>query len=450
MVKVDRTLYPLVLVSIQIILIALASSFIAIDIVYTGNPYYFLLEEDYSQGIDIAYAVCIHRDVVYVVGSTGYRMFIDGVSISNGSRLFSWRSDWIGELYDCIIVNSSLFVVGVKKNDYGVNRWFIGLFDTELNLVMWRESHDNGVALSIAYGYGYLYIAGYGSIVANNYSDIVWIVERVNRDDIYEYIYVVSNPSRGGDIASAIEVNPVSGDIWVVGTNGGKRTWRIEVYNRDLVHISSRDLEVPNYPYSIVFNSLGNAYIAGTSHVAKINRDLNIIEKIGIGGAIKKATLYNDTHLVLVIQHSDEYGIQNHYIYILDDDLDIVDTMCVTCGRNYSAYIDRGRVALMGRELYVAGYGARSSGRYLMNTFIIVYAVSIPEDLRIIHKAISGDNVFNAIAISLVLVVVAGLCFVVFRKKRSNNRKMGKRKSMKKKDKFVLMKMLKSGDSYEL
>ncbi|MEM4682287.1 MAG: hypothetical protein QXR37_02930, partial [Ignisphaera sp.] len=59
-------------------------------------------------------------------------------------------------------------------------------------------------------------------------------------------------------------------------------------------------------------------------------------------------------------------------------------------------------------------------------------------------------NVFNAIAISLVLVVVAGLCFVVFRKKRSNNRKMGKRKSMKKKDKFVLMKMLKSGDSYEL
>lgn len=379
------------------------------------------LEKNYSEGVDIAYATCVYSDIIYVIGSINYHMFIDGISIYNNSRLFYWVSNWVGELYDCIVINSSLFVVGVKRANNDINKWFIGLFDAKLNLVAWRESYDQGAALSITYGNGYLYVSGYADTIANDHNDIGWIVEKVSINNIFNYTYVASNPSSGSDIASVIGINSISGEIFVVGINADRRTWRIEVYDENLMLLKSKNLNIPNYPYSIVFDSTGNAYISGTSTVAKVNKNLDIVAKADIGGVIAKMVLYNNSHLVLVTQHSDKLGIQRHYVYILDDDLDIVDVLCTTCSKDYPAYVDRGKSVLIGREFYIAGYGI-SSNRYRKDTFVILYSIKIPEKLTIIHRAKSDDKSFKFVIASLAVIAIAGI-YLVKKKKIAKNKK---------------------------
>lgn len=384
--------------------------------------------ENPSEGIDIAYAVCISDDALYVVGSSGYRMFIESVSISNNSRLFSWVSNWVGELYDCVAVNSSIFVVGTKREG-GVGRWFVGVFDEMLNLVSWRESYSGAAALSISYGNGHLYIAGYGSAAAEGRGDIFWIVERVDVKNISNFIYAVSNPSGGSDIASAVGVNPATGEVWVVGTEGDRRTWRVEVYDENLGLIASRDLGLPNYPYSIDLDSSGNAYVVGTSHVVKIGRGLEVVAKAEVGGT--KAVLYNDSHLILVAQHSNELGFQSHYIYVLDSDLDVVGVLCATCGRNYSVYADRGRAALAGRKLYAAGYGI-ASGRHVGDSFIVLYSIQIPESLPVVHRAGGGGNtvdikVLLAIAVASVAATALAIRFARGGRKVARSRRAKKK-----------------------
>lgn len=359
-----------------------------------------------SEGIDIAYAVCIYNDVLYVVGSTSYHMFIEAISVSNSSRLLSWVSNWVGELYDCVVVNSSLFVVGTRREGEA-GRWFIGVFNEKLGLVTWRESYYGIAALSASYSSGYLYVAGYGATVVEGYRDVFWIIEKVEVGNISSSIHTISNPSRGSDIASAVGVNPATGEVWVAGTDGDRRTWRIEVYDEYLRLIASRNLDIPNYPYSIEFDLAGNAYIAGTSHVVKIGKGLEIVARAEVGGT--KAVIYGENHLILVSQHSNRFGFQSHYIYVLDDDLDVVSALCATCDKNYSVYADRGRIAIANGRLYIAGYGVDSISRYGGDSFIVLYSIQIPEGLPIVRKVEGGSKSLDTVVFLVVIFCISML-----------------------------------------
>lgn len=375
------------------------------------------LEEDGSRGIDLGYGVCVDDDVIYVVGSASYYMYIAGFSISNGSKLFSWLSEWMGELYDCIFINSSLFVVGVKKFD-DVSRWFVGVFDRELNLLRWRESYDRAAALSLVYSQDNLYIAGYRKVsLVDGFDDIGWVIEKVDINNISNYVYVVSNPSIFSDIASAISVNPVDGSIWVVGSNGSKRTWRIEIYTTMLELITRKDFDVYNYPYTINFDSNGNAYIAGYSTIIKINNRLEIIARTDIGGKITKAIFYNNSYYVVINQHSDESGILRNYVYMLDNNLNILYKLCATCGKNYSVYIDRGKIVLSDNQLYAAGYSdVINIDRYNVNTFIVLYSIILPRTLlEITNSKSTIVSTFNVLIITIIAIIIGIIIYVTIK-----------------------------------
>lgn len=376
-----------------------------------------------SEGFDMGYATCVYGDVLYVVGSTNRSAFAMGFSLLNKSKLFSWVSSWHGELYDCIVVGSNIYVVGVKG--FGEDsRWFVGVFNASLGLISWRESYVRAAALSIDYSNGFLYVSGFAKVgTVDGSDDVGWVIEKIDVHNISNYITVTSNPSSGGDVASAIKVNPLDGSVWVAGLNAENRMWRIEVYDSDLKLLKARDLDIPNYPWAIAFDADGYAYIAGSGVVAKLDRDLNVVAKASVGGNTAKLVLYNNTYVVVLSQHSNEQGVLGHFIYIFDKNLNLLYSRCATCNGIYRAYLDEGSVAVVNRSLFIAGYATTNMSR-LSSTYLLVYRFAFPEQLQLATNVSRHSSSLNQLVLIIgvpiaVVAVLAALLFTVTRRRKA-------------------------------
>lgn len=379
-----------------------------------------VVEMDFSSGFDAGYATCVYGDILYVVGTSDRHALVAGFSLFNRSMLYHWVSNWYGELYDCVVVGSNIYVVGAKGVGES-SKWFVGVFSPRLELVSWRESYVRASALSIDYSNGYLYVSGFAKVgTIDGSDDVGWVIEKIDASNISNYITVTSNPSSGGDVASAIRVNPSDNTVWVVGLNAENRRWRIEVYDDNLRLLKARDLDIPNYPLAIDFDADGYAYIAGWGTVAKLDKDLNVVAKTSIGGNTAKLVVYNNTYLVVLSYHPDEQGFARHFVYLLDKHLVDVYSKCVTCNGTYSAYLDRGSSALVNGSLFVAGYAIANTTSLSGDTYVIVYRLTLPEKLP---ATVSVDehryDVRQAILLATPIAVVAGaLILIVTRRRR--------------------------------
>jgi len=274
-----------------------------------------------------AYEVCIFKDLLAVVGTAFGRSVVAFLERDSGNVVKSRQVEHF--VYRCAVVGESLYVAG--------NRVFVF---NDLDSVTVRDSAFSLIASDGNYLYG----------ASSN-----WERSRI------EVVKMMPNFVRVGygqvnlmgDIRLYdLGVNPVSGDVWIVGS------YRPFVFDdwRPLVVILDGDLKLKKvfeFPvggvggvYSVCFDVGSFAYVGGSGGVAKfdIAGEL-VVERRGV--AIKKLACVGD----YVYGFGDSSG--GHTLYIFDDGLNLVDR--VDLGTPNGVF-GVGRPAFDGTYIYVAGY----------------------------------------------------------------------------------------------
>jgi len=340
----------------------------------SGTPIKWVKYINPTNIIDFAFGTCVFRGYIAVVGIADHYPYIVLLDRDSGDIVREWIGGEIGGFYNCVSIGDKLYVVGTLSP-----RGVIYVFDENLNIVKTANSINNYTGYkSIIYDGSYIYIGGESSKDVNNDGNIeyIWLIEKRTVDlNLVSFKEIYLDSWKGGFLLD-MDVNPVTGDIWVVGryyvyvnrTEIGHSL--IAILNNNLNSVKLIDYPVghENYldwPYGICFDSNGYAYVTGLG-VAKFDLHGKLV-------AINRKLDYS--RKILCIGNS-IYVFRHPFLTVLDNNLNIVDEYVLS--RNVDANVTssfmEGKASFDGKNIYVAGVD-RALGWY--NLRIVVYSIAI-------------------------------------------------------------------------
>lgn len=316
----------------------------------------WIIENNPSFFNDIPFSICEKDSYIYVVGfdysiETGvFQPRIEKRLKSDGSLIKNWTyvpSDYGGLLYDCIIVREKLYAVGVSYSLIDSN-WMLLVLDLDLNLLNYFNfTGISGAATSIISDQDFLYIAG---LVANETRTMIR-VEKIRLTDLSISKEYVSNLSEFQE-AYSIEINPVSNQIWVVGTTDFER-WRIEILDKDLSRIKTIEKEMGASAFSVGFDDEGFSYVVGEGGVIKLDRNGEEIKNYVQRGFFTKTRLLGNRLYVAGMENVGNYVRQT--LYVFDNELNLLNKTVVSKGIDADAIFLTGRMVSDEENLYISG-----------------------------------------------------------------------------------------------
>ncbi|MDT7886477.1 MAG: hypothetical protein RQ968_03810 [Thermoproteota archaeon] len=320
---------------------------------------------------DIANAVCEAGDYIYVVGEQDQSVARSDARIemrfkSNGSLVKAWTSKGFSKLFDCVVTNNKLYVIGYP--------WDLLVFDLNLRLLSFERkfiSYENVFIASSIQAYdNHVYIGGTKITKANNF---LWRIEKWRIENLTLVKGYTSEPSLGNGTVATIEVNPVTKQLWAGGVyykEGKGLSFKVEILDLDLNPIKVIKKDDVGDAYAISFDEEGNAYIGGYKFIAKYDKNGNEIK-------IKKVPYY-----VAKISYIKGYlfigateDIQNlfrHVLYVYDKNLNQIEKIVLSLDINEDSELYPGKMIFDGKNLYIAGYSY--SG---FDTEWVIYSISI-------------------------------------------------------------------------
>jgi hypothetical protein len=320
---------------------------------------------------DIANAVCEAGDYIYVVGEQDQSVARSDARIemrfnSNGSLVKAWTSKGFYKLFDCVVTNNKLYVIGYP--------WDLLVFDLNLRLLSFERkfiSYENVFIASSIQAYdNHVYIGGTKITKANNF---LWRIEKLRIENLTLVKEYTSEPSLGNGTVATIEVNPVTKQLWAAGAyykEGKGFLFKVEILDLDLNPIKVIKKDDVDATYAISFDEEGNAYIGGYKFIAKYDKNGNEIK-------IKKVPYY-----VAKISYIKGYlfigateDIQNlfrHVLYVYDKNLNQIEKIVLSLDINKDSELYPGKMIFDGKNLYIAGYSY--SG---LDTEWVIYSISI-------------------------------------------------------------------------
>jgi hypothetical protein len=295
---------------------------------------------DPSENLDYVFGVCEAGDYIYVVGDQDGNARIEMRFKSNGSLVKVWNPKGFYTLFDCVIDNNKLYVVG--------RYWSIFVLDLELNLLASKHRYLDGHAYSVIFYDEHIYIAGW-EIKEN---DARWVVGKWRADNLTLVKEYTSNPS-SVDQAYALNINPITKQLWIVGDEL-IRKFRVEILDLDLnpIKIISKEDKVIS-AYSLDFDEDGYAYIGGYKIIAKYDKDGNEVATKKVLYIASKLLYSKGYIFIAAVEGIGKY--MRHVLYIYDKNLNQVEKTVLSQDIDDNAWFSRGKMALANENLYIAG-----------------------------------------------------------------------------------------------
>lgn len=316
----------------------------------------WVVENNPSFFNDIPFSICEKDSYIYVVGfdysieTDVFQPRIEKRLKNDGSLIKNWTympSDYGGLLYDCIIVGEKLYAVGVSYSLIDSN-WMLLVLDLDLNLINYLNfTGISGAATSIISDQDFLYIAG---LVANETRTMIR-VEKIRLTDLSISKEYVSNLSEFQE-AYSIEINPVSNQIWVVGTTDFER-WRVEILDKDLTWIKTVEKEMGVSAFSVGFDDEGFSYVVGEGGIIKLDRNGEEIKNYAQRGFFTKTRLLGNRLYVAGMENVGNYVRQT--LYVFDSELNLLNKTVVSRGIDADAIFLTGRMVSDEENLYISG-----------------------------------------------------------------------------------------------
>ncbi|MEM4554081.1 MAG: hypothetical protein QXW05_02935 [Ignisphaera sp.] len=372
--------YTVVLFLILILIFNVALYRVSVaDSSYVGTRW--VVESDPSSGNDASFAVCISGDYIYVVGYDSVegdsrfriekRFRVDGSLVDVWSFNPSTGDDW---LMDCVVVDRYLYAVGFDRALEGYSyRWVLVVLDTNLSLIHYIAQNitgHNDWAISIDSDGAYLYIAGF---IDGGYR---WYVEKRDIENLEVVATYVSQSLDGMATPFAITVDPNTSYVWVGGfvQRYYMMWWRVEILDRDLNIVRVVDLPIAGSVFSIAFDDTGYIYVIGDYGVVKLDRYGYKVKETYYG--ICRKALFDNGYLYIVCNEY-AYGFTRHVLYVLDEELEIVNKIILSGEIHVEARFPIGRMSTDGKHIYVAGYcGPHDNERW------IIYSIDIEKVVK--------------------------------------------------------------------
>ena len=295
---------------------------------------------DPSENLDYVFGVCEAGDYIYVVGDQNDNARIEMRFKANGSLVKIWNPKGFYTLFDCVIDNNRLYVVGLY--------WSIFVLDLELNLLTSKHRYLDGPAYSVIFYDEHIYIAGW----ERKEDDDRWVVGKWRAYNLTLVKEYTSNPS-SVDWAYALNINPITKQLWIVGSEQISK-FRIEILDLDLnpIKIISKEDRVIS-AYALDFDEDGYAYIGGYKIIAKYDKDGNevVTKKVPY---IASKLLYSKGYVYIgAVEEIGKY--MRHVLYIYDKNLNQVEKTVLSQDIDANAWFSVGKMALANENLYIAG-----------------------------------------------------------------------------------------------
>jgi hypothetical protein len=316
----------------------------------------WVVEDNPSFFYDIPFSICEKDAYIYVAGfaysiDTGiFQPRIEKRLKNDGSLIKNWTckpSDYGGLLYDCVIVGEKLYAVGMSYSLTDSN-WISLVLDLDLNLLNYFNfTETSGAATSIIPDQDFLYVAG---LITNKTGQGI-CVEKIRIADLSIVKKYVSNLSEFQE-AYNIEINPVSNQIWIVGTTNSEK-WRIEILDKELNHIKTIEKEIGVSAISVSFDDEGSSYVVGEGGVIKLDKSGEEIKKYEQEGLFTKTMFSSNSLYVASMENVDNYFRQT--LYVFDKELNLLNKTVVSRGIDADAAFLTGRMASDEENLYISG-----------------------------------------------------------------------------------------------
>jgi hypothetical protein len=316
----------------------------------------WVVENNPSFSYDIPFSICEKDTYIYVAGfyysiDTGiFQPRVEKRFKNDGSLIKNWTckpSDYGGLLYDCLIAGEKLYAVGMSYSLTDSN-WILLVLDLDLNLLNYFNfTETSGAATSIISDQDFLYVAG----LTTNETGQGICVEKIRIADLSIVKKYVSNISEFQE-AYNIEINPVSNQIWIVGTTNSER-WSIEIFDKELNHIKTIEKEIGASAISVSFDDEGSSYVVGEGGIIKLDKGGEEIKKYEQEGFFTK-TLFSSNRLYVASMESVENYIRQT-LYVFDKELNLLNKTVVSRGIDADAVFLMGRMVSDKENLYISG-----------------------------------------------------------------------------------------------
>jgi len=344
---------------------------------------------------DTAFGVCLFGDYVAVVGSVDNYTLMEFVALldkATGEVVKTWVGER-GVLYNCLSASDRLYVVGWNR---------IYIFDRGLNVI--KRIETNWVPNAIMFDGNYLYLAGgiQRDVDGDGNSEWVWRIEKRTQDFglvTYKEYYREWNKAYGYfSIASDIAINPMTGDLWVVGSwNFSNRTYVVLDYSLLVIFDKGLNVErVVEYPhghenylgwlYGICFDEEGDAYVVSIDYIAKFDKSGNLKAVYkknppNIAWYISKIACVGGRVYVFGTRSVGDY--LRHVLDVFDEELNLLRELILSKGVETYSGFGWGRPAFDGRSLYVAG---NDNALGESNSRIVVYSIPLPWPIKVVDE----------------------------------------------------------------
>jgi len=359
----------------------------------------WVVYSDPTNRSDDAYCIAEYGDYIYVGGSIdgGEVMRFEKRLKEDGRLVKEWNYDPSSdpnyvrndEILDCLVVKDKLYAVGYVTTKGGLrSEWVIIVFDLDLNILKYEVEDPSSFAdlpTSITSDGEFLYIAGLDMVpYMENYNPTQppkpnvdrceWRVEKRRLDDLSLIKVYKSNPGRlergrYSDGAYGIGVNPITGHLWVVGSEAWidergniHLSGRIEILNKNLNLIKA--ITYIDYPHfieedsisHIVFDEEGNAYAFGHGDIIKFDKDGNEISRVELTTAqvmdIGLNGLYANGYL-FAVSCENIGGFYRSVLYVLDKDLNVMDKIILSEDIEADSFTGSGHIVFDDENVYI-------------------------------------------------------------------------------------------------
>jgi hypothetical protein len=218
--------------------------------------------------------LCATYNYLYLVGfkhvSGGKKWYLELRLKKNGNLIKTLVMDSLkgyGLLSSCIALYDKVYAVGDNNEN-----WAFVLFDLDLNALRMLTAQDvRGTARVVISDGNSLYVGGKEKI-----GDVYrWRIEKREFSDLFlQSIYTSDEVSELDDVFN-LGVNPSTGHIWAVGSDGGRgyTEWKIEILDCSLNLRSILKPGIYGRALGIVFDYGGNAYVYGEGGIVKYDKE---------------------------------------------------------------------------------------------------------------------------------------------------------------------------------
>ena len=297
-----------------------------------------------------AFSSCLQGGKLYVTGydssKTVFKWKIEARDLNSGSPAGSViagpEKSW-GELLSCAIVGSNLYVAGFHGSG-SKEAWDILVFSPELDLEA-RTRSVAGWPFTIMGSENHVYVGGYEDSVHEG--RLVRVEKRLVES--LELRNVLRLKLAGGDDRIFdLEVNPLTGDIWMVG---------IKERFGGFIILASQDfsirkiVELPSRAFTIAFDEEGAAYIGMGSGIAKYSPTGSLMRALK-GPETRKLVYANG--LLYGAQNIELNVGRNALIGVYSTGLEPIESLKLEAG-NQRPVFGIGKMAFSDGTIYVAG-----------------------------------------------------------------------------------------------